>query len=391
MLQIVRSKLSRPMAWMRKRRNTVFLPSETLIHILHYFPRKQLVKRYSRVNSSFFRVANSLPNLHIISDYNISFLPEVEYSSHPRENELKTQSFQCIVLCNGQQNSSRFGRMMDRIRPNRLEKRIDANELVKNMPMWYVRFPSFAVRGIPDEALLQFLRQTKQNFSNCRLSFSHVLTCHINMEFVQELLADTFLGAREINLTINNVAPEKFFKLNGVRNCDKVTLSVCNNSSFPRYLHTRQSTDAFIEWLEWKQHDPSSRRHLVLFTIYLDIARELVDGFKQAFKTATKPLNYVVTFVDLRFGVLRLDLNEFELENDSTGERLSLFHDKRNYSIRLWRRIVTPDDSAWLAALTSAAIDPNSDSMVRTGEIPRTEGIDKTFYDYQNPIPIAGY
>ncbi|KAI1712641.1 hypothetical protein Ddc_12325 [Ditylenchus destructor] len=187
MLQIARSKLSRPLAWMRKRRNLMILPSETLIHILHYFPRKQLVKRYSRVNSSFFNVANSLPNLHIISDDNIRFLPQVKYSSdpfyslndfyspNPVDNEFKTQSFQCIVLRNGQLNPGRLGRtMMDIITPNRL---------VKNMPRWYVRFPNFAIRGIPDEALLKFLRQTKQNFSNCRLSFSaNVPVC---MEFVE--------------------------------------------------------------------------------------------------------------------------------------------------------------------------------------------------------------
>ncbi|KAI1707989.1 hypothetical protein Ddc_14555 [Ditylenchus destructor] len=263
---------------------------------------------------------------------------------------------------------------MDRIK---LEKRIDAKKLVKNMPRWYVRFPSFAIHGIPDKALLQFLRQTKQNFSNCRVSFS--ANSAVSMEFVekpQELLTDIFLDAREIDLDISNVAPENFLKLNGVRNCDKVTM----------HVYYYPLTDAFIEWLEWKQHDPGSRRHLVLSI--LDHSQGLVDGLKQAFKTATKPLNYVVTFVDNRTGILFKDdfeMDEFELENDSTGERLSLFHDKRNDSIRLWRRIVTPDDSAWLAALTTTPIDPKSDEMVHTGEIPHTEGIDKTFYDYYNP------
>ncbi|KAI1712643.1 hypothetical protein Ddc_12327 [Ditylenchus destructor] len=374
--RIVGSKLSRPLAWMRKRKNPVILPSETLIHILHYFPRKQLVNQFSRVNSSFFRVANSLPNLHIISDDNIRFLPQVKYSSNPLyssnpvDNELKTQSFQCIVLCNGKEywNDGRL-----------VEYSIDANELEKYMPRWYVRFPSFVILGIPDEALLQFLRQTKQNFSNCFLLFN--ANSAVSMEFVekpQELLTDIFLDARAIDLTFHNVQPGNFLKLNGVRNCDKVSMGIGNNSSFS----TRQSTDAFIEWLDWKQHDPGSRRHLVLNA--LNFVRGLVDGLKQAFKTATKPLNYVVTFVDHRTGELCMQLDEFELENDSTGERLSLFHDKGNYSFRLWRRIVTPDDSAWLAALTTTLIDPKSDAMVYTGEIPNTEGIDKTFYDYYN-------
>ncbi|KAI1708063.1 hypothetical protein Ddc_14534 [Ditylenchus destructor] len=353
----------------------IILPPETLFHILHHFPRKQLVKQYSRVNSSFFRVANSLPNLHSISDDNIRFLPEVEYSSDPFyssnlvDDELKIQSFQCIALCNGKEYWN--GRI--------LEYHIDANELAKNMPKWYVRFPEFAIRGIPDESLLEFLRQTKQNFSNCRVLFNASIA--VEMEFVekpQELLTDIFLDAREIDLMFSNVAPEKFLKLNGVRNCDKVSMRIGNNSSFP----TRQSTEAFIEWLEWKQHDPGSRRHLVLNAI--NFVRELVDGLKQIFETATKSLNYLVTFLDLRTGVLCLELDEFVLENDSTGERLSLFHDRKNYSFRLWRRIVTPDDSAWLAALSPTPIDPESDVMVHTGEIPHVEGIDKTFYDYYN-------
>ncbi|KAI1700306.1 hypothetical protein Ddc_18145 [Ditylenchus destructor] len=361
------------------------LPSETLTQILHYFPRKQLVKRYSLVHSSFFRVANSLPNLHIISDDNIRFLPHVEYSFYRRENEFKTQSFQCIVLSIAD-SSSRFGRMMDKIRPYRLEI-ITANKLVKNMPRWYVRFPSFEIRGIPDEALLKFLQQTKLNFSNCRLSFKvhPELSFVINMEFVQklqELMTDVFLDAREI---FSHVRPEKFLKLNAVKNCDKLTMAVSNRVSFPGEPLIRQSTDAFMEWLEWKQNKPVSRRHLVIFALHL--AQELVDGLKQAFKSATKTLNYVVTFLDGAMGVLCKDLAEFELENESTGERLSLFRHQTNF--RLWRRIVTPNDSTWLAALTLirlTPIRPYFNEIVHTGEIPHTEGIDKTFYDYQNPV-----
>ncbi|KAI1712642.1 hypothetical protein Ddc_12326 [Ditylenchus destructor] len=160
------------------------------------------------------------------------------------------------------------------------------------------------------------------------------------------------------------------------------------NPSFPEDPLTSQSTDAFIEWLEWKQHDPGSRRHLVFFIILNHHIPQLVDGLKQAFKTATKPLNYVVTFLGLGMGVMSSKLEEFDLENESTGERLSLFHDKGNYSFRLWRRIVTTDDSAWLAALTPTPIVQNSDDMVHTGEIPNTEGIDKTFYDYCDPYPV---
>ncbi|KAI1704278.1 calcium-activated potassium channel slo-1 [Ditylenchus destructor] len=98
------------------------LPPETLIHILHCFPRKQLVKQLSRVNSSFFNVANRLlPNVHVINDDNISFSLNVISRFSPNviseDGILKTelckrdvQTFEALILGKYQKSYTRFGK-----------------------------------------------------------------------------------------------------------------------------------------------------------------------------------------------------------------------------------------------------------------------------------------
>ncbi|KAI1706449.1 hypothetical protein Ddc_15293 [Ditylenchus destructor] len=368
MLNITRCKRS-----VRKRRNSIVLPLETLTHVLHYFPRKQLVEKICLVNSRFFHVANQLlPNLHIISDNNIRYWPPIAESEFPQK--LNIHTFQGIILCNGPPNPNRFGKLIDQIKSYGLGKRIGAGELRKNFPQWYVRFPRFEIRGVPDEALLKFLRRAKKNFINCRLSFTdRAVSGEEFFRKVRELLTDTFLDAGEILITTlhNNMpiydGPERFFDTYGVQNCDKVAAW---------YRYDSQAKESFKKWLSWKRDQPGSRRHLVLFHYTHSV--ELVADLKQAFQTAKKPLHYVVTFISCHVGELTssdctfFNPGEFHLGNESTGERLSMF--QHRVSKRLWRRSVKSDDSAWLSALTEA---PNR-------IVP--EGFDKKFYDAESPI-----
>ncbi|KAI1692449.1 hypothetical protein DdX_21246 [Ditylenchus destructor] len=71
---------------------------------------------------------------------------------------------------------------------------------------------------------------------------------------------------------------------------------------------------------------------------------------------------------------------EFHLDNERTGERLSLFRDKR-YCYRLWRRTVTSSDSTWLSALIGGEF---MEKEVR--EAARETGFDEEFYDYYLPV-----
>ncbi|KAI1706451.1 hypothetical protein Ddc_15295 [Ditylenchus destructor] len=138
-------------------------------------------------------------------------------------------------------------------------------------------FPRFEIRGVPDEALLKFLRRAKKNFINCRLSFTDRAVS--DEEFVwkvRELLTDTFLDAGEIRITTlhNNMpaydGPERFFDTYGVQNCDKVAAW---------YRYDSQAKESFKEWLSWKRDQPGSRRHLVLFHYTHSV--ELVADLKQ--------------------------------------------------------------------------------------------------------------
>ncbi|KAI1723064.1 hypothetical protein Ddc_07259 [Ditylenchus destructor] len=394
MLNITRSKLSKLLPCIRKRRNPITLPQDILIDILHYFPRKQLVKQFCLVNSTFLHVSNRLlPNLHVITKNNIRYLP-FPAPRNPYSNKLNPQSFQAVVL-----------RKDSQIR----WKRINANKLFKNLPPWYVRFPSFEISGIPDDALLQFLQQTKQNFINCELTFSQSGRM-IDNEVVQRarvLLTDSILDAREIlfktfpRIEIKFDGPEPFFDTCGVRNCDKVTVW-CRRD--------RQVIESFKDWLEWKQDEPGSKRHLVLYLCSHTL--KILEVLTKAFEVATKPLHYVVTFVECRnweqefsedkviLHDLHLDkqpdyldyyyrdyLEEFHLDNESTGERLSLFHKDRRHggrAWRLWRRCVTPDDSIWLSVLSEMK-DEFSDLHSDTSNKIIPEGFDEQFYDFVYP------
>ncbi|KAI1712665.1 hypothetical protein Ddc_12349 [Ditylenchus destructor] len=342
------------------------LPLETLIHILHYFPRKQLVKRYSRVNSTFFQTTNQLlPNLHIIHEDNIKFcFPYVErYSYHNPE------AFSGLILYKDRNHRSGIGRLVcARAKRDRNETRISAKEFLENMPPAFIRFPSFEDYGFEDESMFQFLRQAKQHFVKSRLRLRVAYSDGKKNSILnkrQKLLTDIFLDAAEIFISIANAAPETLFKTNGVRNCDRVAMWFCYKESLflaDQHQHlTKQSTDAFIEWIKWKQHDPGSRRHLVIYAY--DRPLELIEDLTQAFKSATKPLNYVVTFIDpsYRYYTQEVveDLAPFELENDSTGERLSFFHHQLD-AYRLWRRIVNDSGNNY-------------------------DELDKSFYNYRHP------
>ncbi|KAI1726045.1 hypothetical protein DdX_02738 [Ditylenchus destructor] len=367
----------------RKRRNPIVLPLETLTHVLHYFPRKQLVNQICRVNSRFFHVANQLlPNLHIINNNHIGYWPLIEFTYFPKK--LNIQTFKAVILWNGlenhnifvrilyifgQENPGIFGGIMDLIKPYGW---FDAGKLLKNFPRPYIRFPSFEIRGIPDEALLKFLRRAKPNFINCRLSFTErSIPDETFILKVRELLTDTFLNASEILIiTLYRgmpvyYGPERYFDTYGLKNCDKVAAW---------YRYDTQSIESFKEWLAWKQDQPESRRHLVLY--HYTHSLELVEDLKQDFQTATRPLNYVVTFMSCHVGDLRsfdctyFHPGEFHLDNQSTGERLSMFQHKGS-AWRLWRRSVKPDDSTWLTALTERDAP---DRIV-------PDGFDKEFYD----------
>ncbi|KAI1700246.1 hypothetical protein Ddc_18165 [Ditylenchus destructor] len=99
----------------------------------------------------------------------------------------------------------------------------------------------------------------------------------------------------------------------------------------------------------------------------------------QAFQTDKKSFHYVVTFDRCHVWELRsfsnFDPGEFHLDNESTGERLSMFR-RNGLAWCLWRRSVKPDDSIWLSALTER-VTPNR-------IVP--EGYDKEFYDVEYPV-----
>ncbi|KAI1712660.1 hypothetical protein Ddc_12344 [Ditylenchus destructor] len=275
----------------------------------------------------------------------------------------RLQSFNGLILREDRNRRSKIKRLFcGSANRDRNEIRYSAEELLENMPPAFIRFPSFSI-GFPDESIFQFFEQAKQHFVNSRICLE--VSYSDGDEYLhrkQKLLTDIFLDAAEIFIYNANVAPETLFKTNGVRNCDKVSMWFLYNSSFPGVPPTRQSTEAVIEWLEWKQHEPGSRRHLVIYRY--DRSLELLEALIQAFKSATKPLNYAVTFI-CRMPHQRpndqfvKDLAPLELENDSTGERLSFFHHQMD-AYRLRRRIVNDSEK-------------NNDQR------------DKSFYNYRHP------
>ncbi|KAI1704604.1 hypothetical protein DdX_14100 [Ditylenchus destructor] len=270
MNNISQSKLLRPWTWIRCRKKAqIVLPSETLAHILHYFPRKQLVKRYSRVSSSFFHVANRLlPNVHVIKDDNISFsLTAVSEDGICRRD---IETFEDLTLGKYQESYSRFGKAMNKI----TKKRITAEEYLKNMPPAFIRFPKFYIRYYPDEILYKFLRDCKKNFVNCRLHFQSSNPDEKFLRKVEEMLSDIFLNPSAISFCSQRFASEKFFKTTGARNCDKVEIW-CGNDS-------KCSKDTFLEWIQRKQNQSGSRRHLVLiwWSIALTATQEMLEGLK---------------------------------------------------------------------------------------------------------------
>ncbi|KAI1712636.1 hypothetical protein Ddc_12320 [Ditylenchus destructor] len=369
MTHISQSKLLRPWTWIgRRKKPPIVLPPETLTHILHYFPRKQLVKRYSRVNSSFFQVANQLsPNVHVINDDNISFSMEQVFC----EDRTYVKTFEALTLGKYQKSNSKFGKTMNKM----TKKRITATEYFENMPPAFIRFPEFSINRCPDEVILKFLRDSKQNFVNCRLYFNNSnpdLSSKPDEKYLQkvdEMLSDSFLNPSAIFFGGPHFASENIFKTTGARNCDKVEIWM---DDYPKC-----TKEAFLYWIHWKQNESGSRRHLVLigWTLASTATQEMLDDLKHAFETATKPLSYVITFANYY-----KDDNprEFHLDNDHTSERLSLFKDKKR-CFRLWRRTVTSSDSTWFLALSG-----EKDKEIR--EAARETGFDEKFYDYFLPL-----
>ncbi|KAI1697722.1 hypothetical protein DdX_18341 [Ditylenchus destructor] len=334
MNDISQLKLLRPWTWIgRRKKAPIVLPPETLAHILHYFPRKQLVKRYSRVNSSFFQVSSRLPNVHVIKDNNLCF----SLKTVP-EDKTYVQTFESFTLGKYQNSYSRFRKALNKI----TKKRITAAEYLKNMPPAFIRFPKFSISYRPDEVLLKFLRDSKQHFVNCRLYFHSSNPDEKYLQKVKEMLSDTFLNPVAITFSYG-IASEKFFKTTGARNCDKVEICIAN---IPKC-----TKDTFMDWIQWKQNQSGSRRHLVLIgcQLALTATQEMLEDLKYAFETATKPLSYVITFAH-HYNDEAENPSEFHLDNERTGERLSLFRDKQ-HCFRLWRRTVTSSDSTWLSAL----------------------------------------
>ncbi|KAI1711723.1 hypothetical protein Ddc_12815 [Ditylenchus destructor] len=321
------------------------------------------------------RLKPTLTQLHIISDAHIKF----EYRYPPEKMEIRT--FSGVELHMDQQNHSRTikdfltalpfcgYKCNSRHRSNQQQKLIiSADDLLRNLPPWYVRFPTFDIRGIPDEVLLRFLRRAKRNFINCRLSLIDRVKEYAdneNIQKVQELLTDIFLDASEILIHTEHGSAsmfnghEIFFNTCGVQKCNKVNMW---------NRRDRQAVESFKEWLNRKRDEPDSRRHLIVYRFAHSL--KLVEDLKQAFKTATKPLHYMITFLECHvfrdaLGIrswdssfeIPFDSDEFHLDNESTGERLSLFEHKgtngcHRFAWRLWRRRVMPDDSIWLSALS---------------------------------------
>ncbi|KAI1709173.1 hypothetical protein Ddc_14010 [Ditylenchus destructor] len=346
------------------------LPPETLIHILHYFPRKQLVKRFSRVNSSFFNVANQLsPNVHVINEDNIKFSTKVVYESIPY-----VETFEALTLGKYQKSDSRFGKAMNKM----TKKRITAAEYLENMPPAFIRFPKFAIHACPDEVLLKFLRDSKQHFENCRLYFSRTNPAEKHLQKVEETFSDTFLNPAAIYFSDLLFVTKKFFNTTGARNCDKLELWIQDAPKCTK--------DIFMEWIQWKQNQPGSRRHLVLVFWWYALAAEMVEDLKHAFETATQPLSYVITFVIPYYPSNRNyddeveSHSEFHLDNERTRERLSLFKDRRD-CFRLWRRTVTSSDSTWLRALIGETYEEIKDAA-------RETRFDEKFYYYRIPESI---
>ncbi|KAI1712661.1 DEAD/DEAH box helicase domain-containing protein [Ditylenchus destructor] len=357
------------------------LPRETLTNILHYYPRKQLVKRYSCVNSSFFNVANRLlPNVHVINEDNIRFF-WLDHSYNP-ENEWVPVfiKFEGAILCKNRRKYGIIGRLVDDLLVGRTTEKWTVKHFLTNNPPWFVRFPSFQVDSFTDydTRILPFLRATQQNFVNSRVKFR---MCHDwEYEKLPELLADTFLDAGEIVISTRNLSTrnkfvpfEVLFETNAVSNCDKVRMEFpSGNDCRPiSCLCSRQTTESAIKWLELKQDVPGSRRHLIICRY--SRCEELLDMLIQEFKAATKPVNYVLTHTDcsLHNSTDRgpfLRYRGLDLENELTGERLTFIW-KKLYVFRLWRRVVTPSDSTWMTAL---AENKNSVNTI--------EGFDAKFY-----------
>lgn len=140
-----------------------------------------------------------------------------------------------------------------------------AEDFLTDTPPWFIQFPWFPVFALTDyeSRILPFLRATKRNFVNSRVSVSLVNLWEY--EKLPELFADTFLDAGEIVVYTSNrwgtsrefVPFHVLFKTNAVRNCDKVKMLFDS-------LGSGETTESIIKWLEWKQHEPVSRRHLTL-------------------------------------------------------------------------------------------------------------------------------
>ncbi|KAI1709005.1 hypothetical protein Ddc_14091 [Ditylenchus destructor] len=129
---------------------------------------------------------------------------------------------------------------------------------------------------------------------------------------------------------------DRFLPTKGVLNCDKLIITKMGLLS--------DMTVAFAKWLHWKQERKNSRRHLIFEHCILP--DNLVSWLKEAFLTATSPVNYVISFVQCE--ILISDM-EFNMENKETGEQLTILKfSEEGYTkttFQIWRRIPVEDDN----------------------------------------------
>ncbi|KAI1709007.1 hypothetical protein Ddc_14093 [Ditylenchus destructor] len=184
-----------------------------------------------------------------------------------------------------------------------------------------------------------------------------------------EVLNTNLLDLYSIRIAFSSVYQERLLSTTGVLNCDKVT--------FTKMCLRDNMTVTFAKWLHSKQGQKNSRRHLI-FERY-NLRYDIVLWLKEAFLTATSPVNYVVSFVQCMDYIPNL-INDMEfcLENKETGERLTMFkfpgEENRKTTFRIWRRIPIEDDN-------QKNVDAEHLSML-SGECAANDSFDKDFYDF---------
>ncbi|KAI1709009.1 hypothetical protein Ddc_14095 [Ditylenchus destructor] len=179
----------------------------------------------------------------------------------------------------------------------------------------------------------------------------------------------SLLDLNSIRLAGGGISLHRFLPTKGVLNCDKLI--------FTNTRLTSDMTVAFTKWLHWKQGQKNSRRHLIFERCDLLYDRDFIYGnvscLKEAFLTATSPVNYVITYNDVLISEM-----EFCLENKETGERFTMLkfpvEEYGKTVFRIWRRIPIEDDN-------QKNLDAEHLSML-AGECVANDSFDKDFYNF---------